>query len=143
MNCFFYKILDRSKQTWIVSQLCYYGKRFKHIGPAEVSGTVSACQHPGLDGDRTFDLLDGWKRWHCEVTVCQPKSLQEKVAKLQVGDKVIVRGIETYDPNHHILWIKFNGGGYEIHPVYDIETDTNVVLESSGIQIHNTNKETK
>lgn len=121
MNCFFYRKLDTFKQTWLAGKLFYYGNQFKHIGPAEVNGTVSACQHPGLDGDTTFDLIDGWKRWHCEVTVCQPDELRAQAAMLVPGDRVTVRGVQTHDPDHHILWIKYKGGGDEIHPVLEIQ----------------------
>lgn len=130
MNCTQYRVYDWFKQTWLGSLLFYSGHRFIHFKKILwIAGTVVDCHH-STDGDISFDLkTDGDESpyqsrvilWHCEVTPCQPQSVKEMAQSLKAGDKVEVLGRVTFDPPHHILWKKFTGGGWELHPVLAIK----------------------
>lgn len=98
--------------------------RYQHFGPITREGEVVGCYHNCADGDYTFDLkVDDQEAWHVEATSCYP-AIQDIVRTLHIGDRVRVSGIKTFDPNHHILWKHFRGGGgigWEIHPVTSIQ----------------------
>ena len=122
MRCFAYRLYDRLKSTWVFSQLFYYGKKFQHFDPIVCVGTVVESDHPETDGDSTFDILsDDGQRFHCELTPCQSQDLRQMAQSLELGERVKVSGVRTYDPDHHFLWVKLPGGGAEIHPVTALE----------------------
>ncbi len=122
IKCLLYTILDWFKQTRLASVLFYYGKRFVHVRPITITGSVITIDTVSSDGDSCFDVAgDDGVRWHCEVTICAEPELRSVASTLKPGQRVRVSGVFTIDPDHHILWIKYIGGHNEIHPVTAIE----------------------
>lgn len=121
IRCWSYRGLDSFKQTCVASWLFYDGERYKHLEPVTRTGNAASCIHKSTDGDASFDLICPDGEWHCEVTPCASPEVQATAAGIKLCERLTVSGMRTWDPDHHILWIKYKGGKNEIHPVESIE----------------------